>query len=74
MPTFNHRVLRAWRSESGLRAEQVCIDAPISISYLYTLENSGGNPSAATLARLAAVYGRSLDELFTADSDTAGAR
>lgn len=73
MPTFiNHRVLRTWRLESGLRAERVCADAGISASYLRTLEDHGGNPSAAVLGRIAAVYGRSLDELFT--PDPAGAR
>lgn len=74
MPTFNHRKLRQWRYESGLRAERICTDADISLSYLYALENSGGNPSASVLARLAGIYGRPLDELFTADPDPAGAR
>ena len=37
--------------------------------HLRRLEDPGGNPSAALLARLAAVYGRSLDELFTTDPD-----
>jgi transcriptional regulator with XRE-family HTH domain len=30
------------------------------------------NPSAALLARIAAIYGRSLDELFTDDDEPAG--
>ncbi|HEY2691207.1 MAG TPA: helix-turn-helix transcriptional regulator [Streptosporangiaceae bacterium] len=76
MPTFNHRMLRTWRLESGLRAEEVCYRARMSASYLRTLEDRGGNPSASVLGRIAAVYGRSLDELFTfdSDSDPAGAR
>ena len=76
MPTFNHRMLRTWRLESGLRPEEVCYRARMSTSYLRTLEDRGGNPSASVLGRLAAVYGRSLDELFTfdSDSDPAGAR
>ncbi|MGH3162570.1 MAG: helix-turn-helix transcriptional regulator [Streptosporangiaceae bacterium] len=61
---FNHRVLRAWRLGSGLTPEQVCVAAKVSYPYLRTLEDKGGNPSAALLARLAEVYGRSLDELF----------
>ena len=66
MPTFNHRML----------TEEVCYRARMSTSYLRTLEDRGGNPSASVLGRLAAVYGRSLDELFTfdSDSDPAGAR
>jgi transcriptional regulator with XRE-family HTH domain len=68
---FNHRVLRAWRLESGLTPEQVCAAAPISYPYLRQLEDKGGNPSAVVLARLAAVYGRDLGELFT---HPAGAR
>ncbi len=74
MPTFNHRMLRAWRLESGLRPERVCADAEISFSYLRTLEDRGGNPTAAVLARLAAIYGRDVGELFTPDPDPAGAR
>ena len=76
MPTFNHRVLRTWRLESGIRPEEVCYRAGISFSYLRTLEDRGGNPRAIVLARLAAIYGRSLSELFTPDPDPdpAGAR
>ena len=69
MSTFKHRMLRTWRLESGLRPAEVCYRAEISPSYLRTLEDRGGNPSASVLGRLAAVYGRSLDELFTFDSD-----
>jgi transcriptional regulator with XRE-family HTH domain len=71
---FNHHVLRAWRLESGLKPEEVCVAAPISYPYLRQLEDNGGNPSAAMLARLAAVYGRDLGELFTSDPDPAGVR
>ena len=67
MSSFNHRVLRAWRLESGLKPELVCVRADVSYPYLRTLEDYGGNPSAALLARLAEVYGRPLDELFTRD-------
>ena len=72
MPTFNHSVLRTWRLESGLRAEEVAYRAEISFSYLRALEDRGGNPRAIVLARLAAIYGREVGELFT--SDPAGAR
>jgi transcriptional regulator with XRE-family HTH domain len=68
---FNHHVLRTWRLGSGLSPEQVCVAARISYPYLRTLEDRGGNPSAAVVARLAEVYGRPLDELFSAE--TAGA-
>jgi transcriptional regulator with XRE-family HTH domain len=64
---FNYRVLRPWRLESGKRPEDVCVAAEISYPYLLQLEAKGGNPSAAVLARLAAVYGHNLDELFTSD-------
>ena len=77
MPTFNHRVLRAWRTDSGLRPERVCVDADMSFSYLRRLEDgTANNPSASVLARLAAVYGRDVGELFTPDPepDPAGAR
>ena len=70
---FNHRVLRAWRLESGLTPEQVCVAAPISYPYLRTLEDRGGNPSAAVLARLAEVYGRPIGELFAGETEPAGA-
>jgi transcriptional regulator with XRE-family HTH domain len=62
---FNYRVLRPLRLESGKRLEDVCAAAKISYPYLLQLEAKGGNPSAAVLARLAAVYGRDLGELFT---------
>jgi transcriptional regulator with XRE-family HTH domain len=71
MVTFNHGVLRAWRLESGMSPEQVCVAAGISYPYLRTLEDRGGNPAAIVLARLAEVYGRSLSDLF--DTESAGA-
>jgi transcriptional regulator with XRE-family HTH domain len=72
MPAFNHRVLRAWRLDSGIRPEEVAYRAKISFSYLRTLEDYGGNPSARVLASLAGIYGRDVGELFT--PDPAGAR
>lgn len=78
MPTFNYRILRAWRLESGIRPEEVCYRAGISFSYLRTLEDRGGNPRAIVLATLAEIYGRNLGELYTLDPDPepdpAGAR
>jgi transcriptional regulator with XRE-family HTH domain len=72
---FNPRVLRAWRLDSGMATEEVCVAARVSYPYLRQLESYGGNPSAAVLARLAAVYHRDLGELFTTtDPDPAGAR
>jgi transcriptional regulator with XRE-family HTH domain len=71
---FNHHVLRAWRLDSDLTPEQVCVAASISYPYLRQLEDKGGNPSAVVLARLATVYGRDLGQLFTSDPDPAGAR
>ena len=67
MARFNHGVLRAWRLESGMTPEQVCVLARVSYPYLRQIEDQGRNPSAALLARLAEVYGRPLDELFTPD-------
>ena len=62
---FNHLRLRQWRSESGMRLEEVAARSGVSFSYLRALEDRGGNPSARMLARIAAVYGRALDELFS---------
>jgi transcriptional regulator with XRE-family HTH domain len=62
--SFNHSRLRAWRDESGLRVETVADRAKVSFSYLRALEDRGGNPSAGLLARLAAVYGKPVAELF----------
>ena len=70
MPTFNHSVLRAWRLQSGKTLEEVAYRAEVSYPYLRRLEDLGGNPSAALLARIAAVYGRDIRELF----DPAGVR
>jgi transcriptional regulator with XRE-family HTH domain len=67
MSTFNHRVLRAWRLESGKTLEEVAYRAQVSYPYLRRLEDLGGNPSAALLARIAAVYGRDVRELFALD-------
>lgn len=76
MITFNHRVLRTWRDDSGLRPEEVCARARVSISYLRAIEDGRRvNPSVQMLARIVAVYGRSLDELFAASAKPrAGAR
>jgi transcriptional regulator with XRE-family HTH domain len=71
---FNYRVLRPWRLHDGRTTEEICVAAKISYPYLLQLEAYGGNPSAAVLARLAAVYGRDLSELFTTDPNPAGAR
>jgi transcriptional regulator with XRE-family HTH domain len=72
MATFNHARLRAWRADSGMTLEEVAFRASVSYPHLRRLEDLGGNPSAALLARLAAVYGRDVRELFT--TDPAGAR
>jgi transcriptional regulator with XRE-family HTH domain len=75
MPAFNHRVLREWRLDSGKTLEEVAFRAQISYPYLRRLEDLGGNPSAAVLARIAGVYGHEPGELFTDDDATpAGAR
>ena len=59
MATFDHRVLRRWRLESGLRPEQVCVLAQLSYPYLRAIEDGARpNPSVHLLGRLAAVYGR----------------
>ena len=68
---FNHRVLREWHAESGMTAEEVCYRAKVSYPHLRRLHRPGGNPSAELLARLAAVYGRDVRELF---ADPAGIR
>ena len=72
---FNNRMLRTWRLEDGRRPEQVCVEASMSFSYLRRLEDgSASNPTASVLARLAAVYGRDVGELFTPGPDPARAR
>jgi transcriptional regulator with XRE-family HTH domain len=72
--TFNHARLRQWRDESDKKPEEVAYRAECSFSHLLRLESLGGNPSAALLARIAAVYGRDVRELYTFDADPAGAR
>ena len=64
MPTFNHHVLRTWRLDSGKTLEEVAFRAECSYPHLRRLEDLGGNPSAALLVRIAAVYDRDLRELF----------
>lgn len=72
--SFDPCVLRAWRQESGLKAEQVCVLADVSYPYLKGLEGGAyRNPSAALLTRLANTFGRSVGELFP-DADAAGVR
>ena len=70
MPTFNHHVLRTWRLDSGKTLEEVAFRAECSYPHLRRLEDLGGNPSAALLVRIAAIYDRDLRELF--DPDLAG--
>jgi transcriptional regulator with XRE-family HTH domain len=71
---YDFRVLAAWHRDSGLRLERVCADAELSYSYLRALlAGTATDPSVRLLGRLAGVYGRSVDELFTADAP-AGAR
>jgi transcriptional regulator with XRE-family HTH domain len=73
MPALNNRVLRGWRLDSGKTLEEVAYRAQISYPYLRQLEDGKAtNPSAGMIARIAAVYGRPMDELF-ADPDPAGA-
>ncbi len=67
MPTvqsINFARLRQWRDESGLRVEEVAARSGISYSYLRALEDKGGNPTAAVIAAIAAVYGKPVSELF----------
>lgn len=73
MATFNHRLLRQWRDDSGKKPEEVAYRADVSFSHLLRLESLGGNPSADLLARIAAVYGHDVSELFTADPDEVAA-
>lgn len=74
MATFNHRLLRQWRDESGKKPEEVAYRAEVSFSHLLRLESVGGRPHADLLARIAAVYGHEVSELFTPEPDPAGAR
>lgn len=65
---FNHNALVTWHAESGMTLEEVAYRAEVSYSHLRRLLRPGGNPSAVMLARLAAVYGRDIRELFTSDA------
>ena len=61
MATFDHRVLRAWRLQSGMKPEQVCVQADMSLLDLRALEaGAHRNPSVGLLTRLAAAYGRDV--------------
>jgi hypothetical protein len=74
MPALNHDVFRAWHLESGKRLEETAYRAEVSYPHLRAIyDGRATNPSAALIARIAAVYGRSIDELY-ADPDPAGAR
>lgn len=72
MPVFHHAVLRRWRTESGMSPEESAYRAHCSLSYLRRLEAIGGNPSAELAARLAALYGHDINELFTDGAEAAG--
>jgi transcriptional regulator with XRE-family HTH domain len=74
--SFDYRVLRAWRLESGMKLEQACVLADVSYPYLRAIEHGQRQrPSIELLTRLAAVYDRDLRELFTGHHDApAGAR
>lgn len=69
--SFDYLVLRGWQAESDMRLEEVAYRAECSFTHLRRLLAGTHNPSADLLARLAAVYGRDVRELFT---DPAGAR
>ena len=73
MSTINRHVLIAWHDASGKTLEEVAFRAGVSYPHLRRLQDLGGNPSAAMLARIAAVYGRDIRELFIFDQDPAGA-
>ena len=67
MPTFNHHVLRAWRLESGMTPKR-SPTAPRSATRTCAASKTGAaTRRAIVLARLAAVYGRDVGELFTSD-------
>lgn len=75
MATFDRHKLRAWRLESGLTPEQVCVLAQVSYPYLRGIEDGyRTGPSVALLTRLANVYRRDVRELLTDDPDRAGTR
>jgi len=62
--SFDRRLLRKWRRDSGLKPELVCVRADISFAYLRAVENGSRSPSADVLTRLADVYGRDVRGLF----------
>jgi transcriptional regulator with XRE-family HTH domain len=75
MPAFNHHVLRAWHLDSSKTLEEVAYRAQVSFPHLRAIyDGRATNPGAALLARVADVYGRDIRDLFTSDTDPAGAR
>jgi len=63
-------VLRRWREQRGMTQEEVAKQAGIRQSSLSKLENGlTENPGFIYLARIVAVFGRSLDELAAECSD-----
>jgi transcriptional regulator with XRE-family HTH domain len=69
MSVLDHHKLLQWRLELGLRPEPAAAEAGISYSYLSAIEyGKRVNPSLELLARLCAVYGKTLSDLFD-DSD-----
>ena len=63
-------VLRRWREQRGMTQEEVAKQAGIRQSSLSKLEKGlTENPGFIYLARIVAVFGRSLDELAAECSD-----
>jgi transcriptional regulator with XRE-family HTH domain len=54
------RQLRARRTAAGRTVASVAADAGLSVPYIANLENGRGNPTTATLARLAGALGLRL--------------
>jgi transcriptional regulator with XRE-family HTH domain len=59
------RRLRAERAATGRTIAAVAADAGLSVPYIANLENGRGNPTVATLSRLAEALGMHLDVSLT---------
>lgn len=60
-PTLSHELLRAARQQAGLTQEGAAREAKTTLSTLKRAERGTGAPRIEVLARLAQVYGTTID-------------
>lgn len=59
-----HSMVRYFRNQSGLRQEDLAKEVDVSRRTIVNAESDNCNLSLATALRLAAYFGRSVEELF----------